>query len=322
MGGETFILTGETPARSARRIVSLLPSATEIVCTLGKGEELVGRSHECDYPVGVERLPILTKPKVAVAGRKSGEIHREVEDLLKLSLSVYAVDPRMLRELKPDLILTQTQCEICAVSLKEVEEALDGWIGKKPRILALAPMTLKEILEEIRRVALALEAEEGGNALLGRMNSRIERVKRLGERSSSSRVLVLEWLDPPMVGLNWMPELIRLSGGVPAVDEPGAPSRRISWEEISLLDPDFLLLIPCGFRVEQTMAELPEFLQRGEIRALRAYREGRIFVVDGNAYFNRPGPRIADSLEILAEILHPGSFPHLLRPGVLQRVPL
>lgn len=303
------------------RIVSLLPSATEIVCALGLKDQLVGRSHECDYPPGIEALPPLTRPKLPVHGT-SAAIHRSVTSILKLSLSVYEVEEELLCALEPDFIITQTQCEICAVSLKDLEEALKHFLGKKPELVPLAPFCLSHILEDLRRVASALGVEEAGRTLATELEGRIHSLQEAIQSLSPSpiRVLVLEWLDPPMVGLNWMPELLELVGAKPVVAETGAPSRRLSWEEIPSLDPDLLLIIPCGFPVEKTLGELPDFLKRPEIQRLRAVQEGNVYVADGNAYFNRPGPRIVDSGEILAEILYPGLFPRYRNPAIFQRV--
>lgn len=305
------------------RIISLLPSATEIVCALGLKDQLVGRSHECDYPPGIETLPALTRPKLPVHGT-SAAIHRSVTSILKLSLSVYEVEEELLRALEPDFIVTQTQCEICAVSLKDLEKALEHFVGKKPGLIPLAPFRLSDILEDIHRVASILGVEDAARKLLAHLHERIlalkETLPQLPPRRQ--RVLVLEWLDPPMVGLNWMPELLELVGAEPVVQGAGAPSRRLSWEEIPALDPDLLLIIPCGFPVEKTMEELPGFLKRPELQRLRAVQEGNVYVADGNAYFNRPGPRIVDSLEIVAEILYPGLYPQYRNPAVFRRVSL
>jgi iron complex transport system substrate-binding protein len=290
------------------RIVSLLPSLTEIACALGLRERLVGRSHECDYPPGVAELPVCTEPKFAVAGT-SGEIDERVRALVRDGLSVYRVDPERLRALRPDLVLTQDHCEVCAASRSDVEAALRSVTGAAPRLLSVAPATLSEVWASFAAVAEAAGVPERGAALAAELT---ERVGCLGEETAAlgtrPRLACVEWLDPLMSAGNWMPELVALAGGRSLLGRSGAHSPVIRFEELAAADADAILVLPCGFDLARTRAELPLLTERPGFAALRAARAGRVYVADGNQYFNRPGPRLVESLEILAEILHPGRF--------------
>lgn len=302
------------------RVVSLLPSTTEIACALGFRDALVGRSHECDHPPGVESLPILTQPKLD-ADAPSAAIDERVKLLVGDGLSVYRVDVDRLRELAPTLILTQDQCEVCAASLRDVEVALAQWTGARPKVLSLDPKTLGDVWDDVGRVAEALGAEASGRDLTARLADRVsivaEQTQRLRERP---RVACVEWIDPLMSAGNWMPELVTLAGGRTAFGETGAHSPWITWEDFSAADADVILLMPCGFTVDRTRSELAPLVGHAGWTALRAVRDGRVFIADGHQYFNRPGPRLVDSLEILAEILHPDHFPPKHRGSGWQRL--
>lgn len=291
------------------RIVSLLPSATEIVCALGFESELVGRSHECDYPAGIERLPALTEPKFNPE-RSSAEVDREVRRIVGEALSVYRVDAQKLRELKPDIIVTQSQCEVCAVSERDVEDAVANWIGgARPQIVSLAPYGLSDIFADIERVARALGEPARGGALAGELTARMDavaaRASRVHERP---RIACIEWLDPPMAAGNWMPELVAMAGGENLFGRPGEHSGTLDYNALVASDPDVILVAPCGFTMRRTMDELSALAARPGWTGMRAVREGKVFAAEGSQYFNRPGPRIAESLEILAEIIHPKLF--------------
>ena len=291
------------------RVVSLIPSTTEIACALGFRDALVGRSHECDYPDGIAALPILTEPKLD-PGAPSLDIDDRVKQLVAEGLSVYRVDVELLRELSPTLILTQDQCEVCAASLRDVEVALADWTGARPRVLSLDPKTLGDVWDDMLRVASALGAAERGRALAAELAERVSQVAEQSQRlRDKPRVACVEWIEPLMGAGNWMPELVTLAGGRPAFGETGAHSPWLEWEALVAADPDVIFLMPCGFDIERTRGELAPFLDRSGWSELRAVREGRVYVGDGNQYFNRPGPRLVDSLEILAEILHPDHFP-------------
>jgi iron complex transport system substrate-binding protein len=290
------------------RIASLLPSLTETACALGLRDRLVGRSHECDYPPGVEALPALTAPRRPLEGGSRG-VDARVRELVRGGLSLFEVDAEALRALAPTLVLTQDQCALCAASLADVERALGAWTGSAPRVLSVAPWSLREVWASLRAVAEAAGVPERGAALAAALT---ERVVALGERASGlghrPRLACLEWLDPPMDAGHWMPELAALAGGRATLGAAGAPSRVLAPGALAAADPDVVLLAPCGYELARTRAELPALLARPELAALRAVREGRVYAADGNAYFNRPGPRLADSLEILAEVLHPEQF--------------
>jgi iron complex transport system substrate-binding protein len=292
----------------AERIVSLLPSLTEIACALGLQPRLVGRSHECDHPPEVRALPACTEPKFSVEGT-SGEIDARVRALVRDGLSVYRVDPELLFALRPDLILTQDQCEVCAVSRGDVEAAVCDWLGGAPRVLSVAPSTLGEVWASIASVAEAASVPDRGRVLTAGLT---ERLSNLGERAGAQperpSLACVEWLDPLMAAGNWMPELVAIAGGRNALGRTGAHSPTISFADLAAADPDAILVLPCGFDLERTLAELPLLTERPEFASLRAARAGRVYAADGNQYFNRPGPRLVESLEILAELLHPGAF--------------
>jgi len=295
------------------RIASLLPSCTEIACALGFEQALVGRSHECDHPAGVGALPVLTEPKLDPA-TPSAAIDDRVRQLVRDGLSVYRVDAERLRELAPSVILTQQQCEVCAASPKDLEDALARWVGERPRIVSLEPARLADVWEDVETVARALDAEARGRALAAQLADRIadiaQRALRIRERPS---VACIEWIDPLMAAGNWMPELVTLAGGRCVFGETGAHSPWIGWEDLCRADPDVLVVLPCGFDLERSREELDVLRARPEWAGLSAVRRGRVFVTDGNHYFNRPGPRLVDSLEILGEILHPDHFAALHR---------
>lgn len=288
------------------RIVSLLASATEIVCALGFADHLVGRSHECDYPPAIRRLPVLTEPKFDVHG-SSRDIDQRVKAVLQEATSVYRVHADRLQEVQPDVIVTQTQCEVCAVSPKEVEEALCTWLGTQPRIVALAPNCLADIWNDTQRVAEALGVPKRGQELVEHLQQRIEDIaESLKKLSDQPTVVCLEWLDPLMAAGNWMPELVELAGGRNLFGAAGRHAPWITWEQLQAADPEVLIAMPCGFDLTTTRREMTVLTERGGWRTLQAVRTGRVYVTDGNQYFNRPGPRLVESLEILAEILYPG----------------
>jgi len=296
------------PIESMPRIASLLPSTTEIACALGFEPALVGRSHECDFPRTVQHLPVLTEPKLdaTVASR---EIDRQVRTLVSDGLSVYRVDADALQELRPTHILTQDQCEVCAASLRDVEDALEQWLGERPIVVSLRPATLGDVWDDVQRVADALGEGERGRSVVRDL---AERITEVGERSSGlrerPRVACVEWIDPLMAAGNWMPELVTLAGGESIFGATGRHSPWIEWDELRAADPDVIVVLPCGFDLPRTRAEMPPLSAQPGFEALRAVRDGRVYLVDGNQYFNRPGPRLVESLVLLAEMLHPETF--------------
>jgi iron complex transport system substrate-binding protein len=290
------------------RIVSLLPSATEIVCALGFEQDLVGRSHECDFPPSVTRLPALTEPKFKPAGT-SAEIDRDVKRIVGEALAVYRVDADKLRALRPDFIVTQSQCEVCAVSESDVEAAVADWLGVRPRIVSLAPYALADLFEDMQRVADALDAHQRGVDLNDRLRTRMADIAaRARGASARPSLATIEWIDPMMAAGNWMPELIEQAGGTNLFGRAGQHSPWMKFDELAAKDPDAILISPCGFAIARTLRETDALTRQSGWSQLRAVREGKVFVADGNQYFNRPGPRIAESLEILGEIIHPELF--------------
>jgi iron complex transport system substrate-binding protein len=289
---------------SEPRIISLIASATEIVCALGYERALVGRSHECDYPPGIERLPACSEARIDIHA-SSREIDRQVRAAVREALSVYRVRVDELERLRPTHIITQTQCEVCAVSLKDVEAAVCELVGSRPRIVSLEPMELADVWSDIRRVADSLGDAARGEQLVRSLQSRLELVRRdVSRETQRPTVLCLEWLDPPMSGGNWIPELVELAGGRPLLADAGKHSPWIEWEDVRRADPDVIVVLPCGFDIPRIMAEIGVVTRRKDWRELRAVRDGRVYVTDGNQFFNRPGPRVVESAEILAEVFH------------------
>jgi iron complex transport system substrate-binding protein len=289
------------------RVISLLPSCTEIVCALGQGDRLVGRSHECDYPPEVRRLPACTAPKLDISA-SSGEIDRQVKSLLQDALSIYRVDAEKLKDLQPDVILTQSQCEVCAVSLPEVEQAVGEWTDGRPHIVSLAPAGLGDVWKDILRVAEAIDARQRGIELVARLEQRVENIAaQTRNRPRRPSVACVEWLDPLMAAGNWVPELVELAGGQNLFGEAGKHSPWLDWKALCKRDPEIIVVMPCGFDLMRTRSEV-RVLAKSGWENLRAVKNGRVYLTDGNQYFNRPGPRLAESLEILAEIICPDVF--------------
>src|SRR5262245_2371252 len=303
------------------RVVSLIASATEIVHGLGRGATLVGRSHECDFPAGMLRLPALTAPKFKVEG-SSAEIDARVREIVREGLSVYRVDAEALAALAPDVILTQDHCEVCAVSLADVEAATCTWTGRPVTIVSLKPDSLADAYADIGKVARALHAPEAGDTLVEQMQERIAAVSARVAGRPRPRVAFIEWVEPLMAGGNWMPELIEAAGGHNLFGAAGQHSDWMQWEQLRAADPDAIVVAPCGYDLARCLEELPLLQARPGWPGLAAVRTGRVYFADGNAYFNRPGPRLADTAEILAEVLHPDLVPNRYRgTGWMTKVP-
>jgi iron complex transport system substrate-binding protein len=283
------------------RIVSLLPSATEIAVALGLGEALVGRSHECDFPPEVERLPALTATKIP-KGMRSEKIDRTVKSIIESGLSAYSVDAEQLRALRPDIILTQTQCAVCAVTPRDLEEALSDWTGAQPVLLSLAPDTLSDVWDDFVRVADATGGDAG--PAVAALQERLGVIPAVAHRQS---VAAIEWIDPLMIAGNWIPELIGIAGGEPLLCTAGQHSPFVHWEQLREADPEAIVAMPCGFQVPRTLEEMPLLDALPGWRDLRAVRNGRVFVADGHHLYNRPGPRLVESAEALHAMLHGGS---------------
>jgi len=285
------------------RIVSLIASSTEIVSALGFRSDLVGRSHECDFPEGVRALPVCTEPKFNVEGT-SYEIDERVKAILQEGLSVYRVHADVLDALAPDVIITQAQCEVCAVSLSDVEEAVKKLVSSKPAVVALEPNALADVWDDIRRVARALGAPERGEALVASLQARVDAVAERARGLPRRRVACIEWIDPLMAAGNWMPELVERAGGDNLFGAAGRHSPFLDWGDVVAADPEVVVVTPCGFDIPRTRVEVPTLAARSGWKRLAA----RTALADGNAFMNRPGPRLVESLEILAEIIHPEAF--------------
>lgn len=304
----------------AERIACLLPSATEIVCALGLAERVVGVSHECDFPAAIVGRPVLTEPKLDPRG-SSAAIDAAVRRLVADGLSVYRIREAALRAARPDLIVTQEQCEVCAVSFSEVEAAAHALLETPAAIVSLKPNRLDEVLDDFARVAAAAGVPEAGARLIAASRQRLERVRaRVAPARSRPRVACIEWIEPLMVAGNWIPELVELAGGTYDLVAAGAHSPSIGWDALVAAQPDVVIVMPCGFPLAQTRPELPALTARREWQALPAVRNGRAYAVDGNAYLNRPGPRLIDSAELLAGLIQPGFCAGLLPDGAWERI--
>lgn len=283
------------------RIASLLASATELICDLGAGEQLVARSHECDHPSWVKQLPCASRPTFDITG-SSKQIDTLVRERLSAGEPLYTVDESLLLELRPDIIITQTHCEVCAVSPANVGSELC-----RRQVAALSTGTLEGIFDSFRQIARVIDRDV--EPLIGRIEARLAEIERTLAGAPRPTIACLEWIEPIFNMGNWGPELVQRAGGVQLLGTPGAHSTTTHWESVRDADPDYVLIAPCGFSLDRALGEM-SFLERlPNWRDLRAVREGRVFVADGNLYFNRSSPSVFTSVEILAEILHPDRFP-------------
>ena len=289
---------------SELRIASLLPSATEIVCALGAQQSLVARSHECDFPIGIESTPVLTRPRKALSSA-SGDIDRTIRSILQDATTVYDLDVDGLRDAAPDVIVTQDLCDVCAVSLDDVSRALAQITDHDVTVVSLKPKRLSDVWNDIRAVGCAIgcetQAAKVADDLAERCDAIAQRARGIGRRPS---VLTIEWMEPVMVGGTWMPELVEMAGGSPLVTQPGQHAPTLSLDALRALDPTVVLVKPCGFTLARTRAELHLLHKNLPWNTWRAVSERRVFVADGNAFFNRSGPRLVESLEILAACIH------------------
>ena len=290
------------------RIISLLASATEIVAALGLTERLVAISHNCDYPTEILELPVCTAPKINTTGSFC-DIDLRVKELVEQGLSVFRVDSDKLRALSPDLIITQSQCEVCAITERDLEDAVANWMNGRPEIISLRPDCLLDVWQDISNVALAAGVEKTGANLITALKKKMQLVvDRATGLRNRPRVACIEWIEPLMAAGNWIPEMVDMAGGVNLFGISGEHSPWMRWDELAAADPDIVVVLPCGFDIAQSRAEMRVLAAMPGWAELRAVREGRVFLTDGNQYFNRAGPRLVESLEILAEILHPAHF--------------
>jgi iron complex transport system substrate-binding protein len=299
------------------RIVSLLPSATEIISSLGLGDKLVGVTHECDFPSNVLYLPKVTRTTIP-HDLASAEIDAMVREQLQTKRALYTLDMPVLERLRPDLIVTQTLCNVCAVAEEEVAAAACALPGG-PRVITLEPTTLADVLNCLRQVGEITDAQDRAEQVIHELERRVNVVAgRAGCLQSRPRVTLLEWIDPLFSCGHWSPELVRIAGGVEGIGQEGQPSRSIRWQEVIAWQPEVLFIACCGFSVERTLRDLPLLRSKAGWEDLPCVRNSRVYVVDGSAYFSRPGPRLVDSLEILAHALdanvHP--LPHGLPAAI------
>lgn len=291
-----------------KRIVSLLAAGTEMVCALGLEKQLVGISHECDYPESIKTLPVCSE---ASFGNElsSAEIDAKVRQTVYDALSVYKIDKALIGDLQPDVVITQNQCEVCAVAEKDVELALRDIASKDTKLFSLAPNTLQDILQEIADLAKVLDAEDAGEKLLEDLQERIDIIKhKLKFFPDKPKVAVIEWLSPLMIAGNWVPELVEIAGGTPILAENGKHSPFIEWQQIYDANPDIIVIANCGFDIGRSLQEIDLLLNQPGWRDVEAVKNNSVYIADGNAYFNRSGPRIVDTIEILAEIITPKYF--------------
>lgn len=275
---------------------------------LGLGRLQIGRSHECDYPASVVDLPICTKPAIAVSG-SSPEIDRLVKGRVVSALSVYDVDSKLIASLEPTHIITQTQCEVCAVSLADVERAVQNETGTRAHVIALEPYALADLWRDIQRIADACGHAEQGRELIANLQNRLQSIVQRARRAAMRpTVAAIEWLEPLMAGGNWVPELIKLAGGRNLFGMAGRHSPWMTWGQVIQADPDAIVALPCGFDLTRTRAEMHWLAERAGWKQLRAVLSGRVFICDGNQFMNRPGPRLVESLQAFGEMLHPELF--------------
>jgi iron complex transport system substrate-binding protein len=299
----------KAPSKENRRdrVISLLPAATEIVASLGMLDALLGVSHECDYPEEVNRKPRVTHCEIHGGGLPSVEADRWVRETLRAAGTLYTMDEDLIRQLRPDTILTQRLCDVCAVNYGSVARFAATLAGP-PRVVSLEPSSLADVLRDIRTVGEVLGVPERAEAVVASLVGRIEAVRERTASAPRHRCVLLEWIDPPFSAGHWGPELVEIAGGVEPIGRSGADSVAVRWDVVVEAAPEVLVLACCGYSVERTVADLPILRSYPGFEGLPAAQRGEVYVVDGSAYFSRPGPRITDSLEILAEILHPERF--------------
>jgi iron complex transport system substrate-binding protein len=292
------------------RIASLLPAATEWICALGAADALVARSHECSFPACVANVPAVTQATYDDSG-SSASIDEAVRTTLQQGLSLYTVDLDRLQALQPDLIVTQDQCDVCAVSRSALDEALASWTHAAPDVFSMQPSTLKGVLDtglrlgkRLGRLRDAMRVIADGEKRLRALHQRLGYNRRAAEPEALPSVACIEWMDPLMVAGHWMPDVVEMAGGRAMLADAGAPSETIGLDALREADPDAIAVLPCGFSIEQTRRDLPALTGRPGWTSLRAVREGRVALFDGSAYFNRPGPRLYRSVELMAAALH------------------
>ncbi len=286
------------------RIVSLLPSATDIVCSLGLQDSLVGRTHECDWPPGIEQVPVMTSDALATHEMTSREIHDAIGGAVHSGSSIYHLDGDALEQAKPDLVITQELCEVCAVSYSEVKEAA-RLMDADTKIVSLEPRSIDDILGHVGLIGELTGHEESAKRVVDDARARLTQVREATKDLPRPRVVSIEWLDPIFAAGHWVPEQVEIAGGEELLGPRGAPSPEIPWDAVLQACPEVLVLMPCGMPIDRTLGEIEALTSRKGWSELPAVTADRVFVVDASAYFNRPGPRVVRGVEILAHLLHP-----------------
>src|SRR5215210_6069023 len=292
------------------RIVSFLPSATEMASALGLADSIVGITHECDYPPEIKNKPVVVRNVLPLEKMSQSEIDRAVAERIRDGQSLYQIDEQLLRELAPDLILTQNLCQVCAPSGSEVSQVIKA-LPKAPQILWLTPQSLSEIFENVRELGAATDRTTEAEALVNDCHARLELLaERTRAISHKPRVFCMEWLDPVYASGHWVPELVKIAGGIDELGRERGESVRISWDEIATWAPEVLVIMPCGFDLQQTMKQVWSVFgyHSSPFFDLPAVRNGRVYAVDANSYFARPGPRVVEGTELLAHLIHPDIF--------------
>jgi iron complex transport system substrate-binding protein len=293
----------------AQRIVSFLPSATEMVCALGLADQLVGITHECDYPEDVKRKPVVVRSAIPTEKMSPKEIDAAVSDRIRSGASLYLVEEELLQKLAPDLILTQNLCQVCAPSGNEVSQVLKS-LSRKPEILWMTPKSLAEIEDNLRELGQATGRIKEAEALIASGRARLKKLAvTTRDLTQRPRVFCMEWIDPVYCSGHWMPEMIELAGGVDLLSRKGEDSVRISWDEVVKWAPEVLIVAPCGFHLDKVLEQAPQLFRYAAWSGLPAVRQGRVYAVDASSYFARPGPRVVDGTELLAHLIHPELFP-------------
>jgi len=293
---------------AAQKIVSFLPSATEMACALGLFDQLVGITHECDYPPAIKGKPVVVRNALPIEKMSQAEIDVAVAERMREGRSLYQVDENLLKELAPDLILTQDLCQVCAPSGNEVSRALE-LLPRKPQILWLTPNSLEQIFANVRDLGEATERAKEAEELIHRARTRLEGIAAITRNlTHRPRVFCMEWLDPVYCSGHWMPEMVRLAGGVDSLSRERSDSVRIPWNKVLEWQPEVLIITPCGFNLEKVIEQSRQLFAYPGWSNLPAVRQGRVYAVDANSYFARPGPRVVDGTELLAHLIRPDLF--------------
>lgn len=300
------------------RICSLLPGATEVVAALGLADDLVGISHECDYPPEARKAPVMIRPLIQQEDMTSHDIDRAVTQAVTEHQSLYTLDEAMFRDAEPDLVITQDLCHVCAVTPSDVQRAM-GSLPRPPQLLTLNASSLEEVLTDIERIGNATGKGPESRTLASALRRRLESIRRqVTPAQEMTTVVCLEWLDPLYVAGHWVPEMVWWAGGQDVLGTASAPSKRITWEQLVAASPDVVIVMPCGFSVRRTLQEIARLTEHPDWHRLPAVQRGHVFAVDAGTYFSRPGPRLVDGVETLASLCQPSRFGHVIPTGALR----